>query len=1388
MFQVKIAIHLATPMSSFRFLSFFKALQVFAILFAGAGALHGTTVNVAAGDVPGLIAAMNNSQVSTINLSPSTYTLTAINNYWFGANGLPIVDRTLTINGNGAVLVRDNAAPAFRFFYVKGLAGNALGRLTLNSVELRNGLAQGGNGGGGANGGGGGAGMGGAIFNHGMVILLGCTLDGNLAHGGNGGDAVAGAASGGNGGGGGLYGAGGSVTTNSLGGGGGGGLGSNGAAPDVNTGAGGNGGGFLSTAESGGGAASSTEGVAGASSVGGNGAAASVTGGGGGGGYVTGADGVGTAGGGLGSDGGHLLGGNLNRFNDGGDGRTVINAGHSGGGGAVGGGGGAGYGALGGGGGGGTGAGGGGGGAGCGGGAGGFGGGAGGSSAVAATGGFGGGGSQGGVSSYGGGTGGGSNLTAGAGGGGGAGMGGAIFNHRSSLSVQNCTFTQNTATGGNGGAGTTAAGAGQGGAGMGAAIFNMDGTFASSPMEVIYSTLVGNTVTAGSNGAGSTASTASHDGAAICNVAYGQFTRLFNGNPLAESAEVQLEDSITAGSTGGNDLFADRIDVLGNCTSFIFINADNIVMTKGTSPLAALIDQGSISMDPQLGPLQNNGGPVPTMAPVTGSPAIDAGAAATLAVLSFDARGLTRSIGSAPDIGAVEIQPLVLSIVSGNNQNAPLDTQFPNPLTVQIEDQAGDPVSNVTLAFTSPSSGASGHFAAGVNSAITNVSGIATTPFFISNNIVGSYVVTAALSTTGAGLAIPVSFSLSNVIIPVVSSLDPVDPITTNDLTVHWTLVFSAPVTGVAAGNFTLSGTGSGSAQLGTPTTSDGGTTWHISATTGGGAGSLVLSLTSYAGITPTPSTDLPVAAAAYTLVDGAIASLTALQGTAVPGTGDPNGPPSDALLAAFGLPAIDDTGLVAYTASWASKLKGKGKGIFLGNDFLAFIGGTAPGSTAKYVTLSDPVIGDGSAAFLATLSGAPKGESFVIVAGSSKSSLQVVAQSGTAAPGTGSTLAKFASFKEIAVRGNDVAFLATLAPGTGNPKVTAATNTGIWIKSGSNAPVLALRKGQKLGNLTIQSLVSFTSGNGSPGQGRGWLTETSAGPSVQALIILSNKVQEVVRWNATDGLSIVSETGTTGAMGPGTTGGSGVGGNFASYGIPAGVDNGDASFLATLTVGSGTPPVTALTARGVWAAVSGGGFNALARIGGAAGNTGGTFSVLRDPVLASDGGVAFPATIVGKTVKGAAASTLWWLPAGTTTGTAGVQLLAQGGASTVTVPGSAAGAQWQSFPSLGIAANRGPIFTAKLVPGKGSVTAATASGLWAINSSGRLMQIVRTGVTTVPMDSNPAHDKMVKGFKVLAATPGNIGVTRSFNENGQIVWLATFSDKTQGVVVSELP
>jgi hypothetical protein len=81
-----------------------------------------------------------------------------------------------------------------------------------------------------------------------------------------------------------------------------------------------------------------------------------------------------------------------------------------------------------------------------------------------------------------------------------------------------------------------------------------------------------------------------------------------------------------------------------------------------TGSVSGLYGTAANPLDPLLGPLEDNGGPTPTMAPLFGSPALDAGDDTNggVPVPGTDQRGRTRIAGAAIDIGAYETQPSVL--------------------------------------------------------------------------------------------------------------------------------------------------------------------------------------------------------------------------------------------------------------------------------------------------------------------------------------------------------------------------------------------------------------------------------------------------------------------------------------------------------------------------------------------------------------------------------------------------------------------------------------------------------------------------------------------------------------------------------------------------------
>ena len=112
-------------------------------------------------------------------------------------------------------------------------------------------------------------------------------------------------------------------------------------------------------------------------------------------------------------------------------------------------------------------------------------------------------------------------------------------------------------------------------------------------------------------------------------------------------------------------------------------------------------------LNPQLGPLQNNGGPaaglptatqtVPTEAPLLGSPVIDKGVNLPL-LPTTDERGLLRIVNNTVDIGAVEFQPPATMTMVTTSGAVSYGT--PLTFTAQVAAQVpGDPVTG-TVTFS----------------------------------------------------------------------------------------------------------------------------------------------------------------------------------------------------------------------------------------------------------------------------------------------------------------------------------------------------------------------------------------------------------------------------------------------------------------------------------------------------------------------------------------------------------------------------------------------------------------------------------------------------------------------------------------------------------------
>ena len=517
----------------------------------------------AAGLVAQINAANQTTDPDTIALAPGCiYTVSTIDNYWYGPNGLPPIASLIIIEGNGATIERSwvPSVPEFRLFFVGaspddpdtlGYTSPGAGSLVLRDLVLRGGHAKGGD----SMGGGGGAGLGGAIFSQGSLALLRVTVMQNTAEGGSGGSGSTESY-----GGGGMGEDGRGAPLHTLGGGFGGAVSAShlpgGGAPNGLVAGGGGGFGIndFGGAPSGGGQRDGLGGGAAGGAGSGAGAAAEL--------FSQQQDGGG--GGGFGAGGGNSI-------------TFGVAMGNGGGGGVGGGGAGAGHRGYAG--------------------HGGFGGGGGGiaQEAGGGDGGFGaGGGLGGGLGGYGGGDGTKSNDVGDPGsGGGGAGMGGAIFNMLGDLAVTNSTIYGNEAI------------AGEGifpGRGFGGAIFNLNGW-----VEIESSTLTANTAPSGAGGIYNLGYHGTPSRSARVTVRRSIIAGNF-GSPSDISNQMPLFVAIG----------------LGNATTAIIMtpepNVINVVDNAGYAEGVA-----PITTPPALEPLADNGGLTPTAAPRPGSPAIDAG-------------------------------------------------------------------------------------------------------------------------------------------------------------------------------------------------------------------------------------------------------------------------------------------------------------------------------------------------------------------------------------------------------------------------------------------------------------------------------------------------------------------------------------------------------------------------------------------------------------------------------------------------------------------------------------------------------------------------------------------------------------------------------------------
>nr|MBP9892587.1 right-handed parallel beta-helix repeat-containing protein [Planctomycetota bacterium] len=268
-----------------------------------------------------------------------------------------------------------------------------------------------------------------------------------------------------------------------------------------------------------------------------------------------------------------------------------------------------------------------------------------------------------------------------------AGTGGGAI-HTDKVTCTNCTFSGNSAAVGGGamfcdaGSLTNCTFSGNSATSEGGAIGKADG----NPLTCTNCTFAGNS--AGSEG-----------GAIVAGASFTLAGCTFSANsaPVGGCVSANVTAAI-ATVLATNCAFADTGmgSMFANTALATFASGGYNICTRALADVPWLNATGDqVNTNPMLGPLQNNGGPVFTMRPLIGSPAIDKGGSSG----ATDARGIARpfdnpaianaSGGDGRDIGAVEFVFNSAPVITAPAAlNIARDTAYVFSGTVSITDDA----------------------------------------------------------------------------------------------------------------------------------------------------------------------------------------------------------------------------------------------------------------------------------------------------------------------------------------------------------------------------------------------------------------------------------------------------------------------------------------------------------------------------------------------------------------------------------------------------------------------------------------------------------------------------------------------------------------------------
>jgi hypothetical protein len=288
----------------------------------------------------------------------------------------------------------------------------------------------------------------------------------------------------------------------------------------------------------------------------------------------------------------------------------------------------------------------------------------------------------------------------------------------SSVTVNRCFITNNVVTGAGGGINliggtniiTDSTISGNTSSSQGGGINNQ-----ATPLQLVNCTITGNSgSTAG--GAGMNVGVFSPGQSITVTIRSCTFSdNVLNGSAPTRGNSLQFTTSTTGTitTTLGNTIFSGAAPQIGVSETqpgtIPLSSVGGNVSTDNSGGLAAPADL--VNTNPNLGPLAGNGGPTPTFALLSGSPAIDAGNSALVTNPPysgppfFDQRGsgFPRVAGSAVDAGAFEVQPVGCTPGPVNSQvGLSVQSSGLAVATCGAQGYANDYVITATLTNTSP--------------------------------------------------------------------------------------------------------------------------------------------------------------------------------------------------------------------------------------------------------------------------------------------------------------------------------------------------------------------------------------------------------------------------------------------------------------------------------------------------------------------------------------------------------------------------------------------------------------------------------------------------------------------------------------------------------------